>query len=109
MARKRNPDRKTNSTIAIFCEGESEKQYFNMLKQKYRRPNVKISVIAADLSGKRLIEKAYKTMKYEKLSTAYVVFDRDEHDKNELKECQKLAKSIKLTSCFHQLILKYGF
>ena len=59
MGRIRNKT-KSNSIIGILCEGESEKQYFTMLKQKYRLANIKVKIVAADLSGKSLVEKAVK-------------------------------------------------
>lgn len=52
MGRIRNKT-KSNPIIGILCEGESEKQYFTMLKQKYRLANIKVKIVAADLSGKR--------------------------------------------------------
>ena len=84
MARKRKK-RKQNPIIGIFCEGESEKQYFTMLMQKYRRRNVKI---------KSLIDKTIGKIKQEAkdFDQVYVVFDRDEHKKQELLECERLAK-----------------
>lgn len=93
MARKRKK-RKQNPIIGIFCEGESEKQYFTMLMQKYRRRNVKIKIVAADLSGKSLIDKTIGKIKQEAkdFDQVYVVFDRDEHKKQELLECERLAK-----------------
>lgn len=86
MGRKRNKV-KSNPIIGILCEGESEKQYFTMLKQKYRLANIKIKVVAADLSGRSLVEKAIKFSKYNHLDKTYVAFDRDEHSKAELIEC----------------------
>ncbi len=43
MGRIRNKT-KSNPIIGILCEGESEKQYFTMLKQKYRLANIKVKM-----------------------------------------------------------------
>lgn len=102
MARKSRKI-KTNPTIGILCEGESEKQYFTMLKQKYRMANVRVKIIAADLSGKRLVEKAIKYSKYNHLDKTYVVFDRDEHKTNELIECVQLASKNNITILFSSI------
>lgn len=54
MTRK-SKNLKIRKSIAIFCEGKSEQQYFNMLKQKYRQSMIKIKVIDSKLSGKKLL------------------------------------------------------
>lgn len=94
---------KTNKQISIYCEGESERQYLTMLKQKYRTANVKIKVIAADLSGKKLIEKAIKSNNYQPSDEVYVVFDRDEHSKDELRLCQQIAKKNRIQIIFSSI------
>lgn len=95
---------KSNPSIGIFCEGESEKRYFTMLKQKYRSTNIQIKIFAADLSGKRLVEKAISTNNYKKqFDQIYVVFDRDEHSRQELYECKKLAKKNKINIIFSSI------
>ena len=103
MARSRKGLKRQKESIEIFCEGESEKQYFNMLKRKYRGSNVKVRVIAADLSGKRLIEKAIKKMKHDKVQKGYIVFDRDEHKKKELQEVQALANKNNIGVVFSSI------
>lgn len=83
-----------------MCEGESEEAYLNMLKQKYRLPNVKIKVVAADLSGESLIKKAIETMNYHHVKRGYVIFDRDEHKFPELQRCKKLADNNNISIIF---------
>ena len=102
MERIRNKT-KSNPIIGILCEGESEKQYFTMLKQKYRLANIKVKIVAADLSGKSLVEKAVKFGKYNHLDKTYVVFDRDEHSKDELRKCAKLARKNDITIMFSSI------
>lgn len=102
MGRIRNKT-KSNPIIGILCEGESEKQYFTMLKQKYRLANIKVKIVAADLSGKSLVEKAVKFGKYNHLDKTYVVFDRDEHSKDELRKCAKLARKNDITIMFSSI------
>lgn len=103
MVRKRKNKKALAQLIYIFCEGESEEVYLNMLKQKYRLPNVKIKVVAADLSGKRLVEKAIETMNYHHINTGYVIFDRDEHKRQELEECNKLANKNHISIIFSSI------
>lgn len=94
---------KQNPTIGILCEGESEQKYFTMLKQKYRTANVHIKIIAADLSGKSLLQKAVKYGKYNHFEKTYVVFDRDEHSKSELEKCGRIAKKNKIVILFSSI------
>ncbi|QNQ83770.1 RloB domain-containing protein [Lactobacillus sp. PV037] len=103
MVRSRKGLKKQKESIEIFCEGESEKEYFNMLKRKYRGSNVKVKVIAADLSGKKLVEKAIKKMKHDKVQRGYIVFDRDEHSKQELQEVQSLASKNNIGVVFSSI------
>lgn len=94
---------KQKPTIGIFCEGKSEKQYLTMLKQKYRSTNVKVEIVDAGLSGKRLIEKTIKSRKHDKYDEVYVVFDRDEHKREELQNCGKLAKDENINIIFSSI------
>lgn len=63
MTRKRKSKVHLKPEIGIYCEGESEKQYFTMLNQKYRASNIKTKRVKIDSigeSGIRLIEAARK-------------------------------------------------
>ncbi len=49
--------------IVIYCEGESEKAYFEMLKQKYHATTVhtqKIDVESIGIKGMPLLQKAVR-------------------------------------------------
>lgn len=108
MSRKRkkiNP----HYSIGIFCEGASEKQYFDMLNRKYRRGNVvttfhaKIKVKDAGASGKKLIETANQHQKREKFDKVFVIFDRDDHTRQELTNCQSLAERYGIKVIFSSI------
>lgn len=94
---------KQKPIIGIFCEGKSEKQYLTMLKQKYRSTNVKIEIVDAGLSGRKLVEKAIKSRKHKKFDVVYAVFDRDDHKKEELQACSKLAKTNNVNIIFSSI------
>ncbi len=88
MARKSKnyPYRKI---IAIYCEGDSEKAYFEMIKRKYHGANVhvnkaqdmKVEIDSDGLSGISLLKKALvksqRLSKKQRAEQVYVVFDRD--------------------------------
>lgn len=79
--------------IAIYCEGDSEKVYFEMLKRKYHASNVRLKrflSIQWELKGyhccteHRVKLKRYPKIK--KIDQAYVIFDRDDLSNKELKK-----------------------
>ena len=106
MTRKRKKNVHIKPTIGIYCEGQSEEQYFKMLCQKYNAGNVhaqRIKVDALGESGKKLIVEAAKKGRYFHQNHIYVVFDRDEKTDEELWACQKLAKKQNVTILFSSI------
>ena len=65
MARKgRTPrGKKFNKKTLILCEGKVEVLYFQMLKEKYSKSNVSISIIEQSTQGSKLVDKAIKNLK----------------------------------------------
>lgn len=106
MARKRRRNAHIKPVIGIYCEGESEEQYFKMLCQKYNAGNIhaqRIKVDSLGESGEKLIDAAANKGKYLHQSKIYVVFDRDEKTNDELKICQRLAKKHGITILFSSI------
>ena len=92
MARKgRTPrGKKFNKKTLILCEGKVEVLYFQMLKEKYSKSNVSISIIEQSTQGSKLVDKAIK--KSRDFEEVYVVFDRDELSNDQLSEALSLGK-----------------
>lgn len=115
MSRTRRKHVSVKKSIYLFCEGETEANYFKMLKQKYRSFSVSvldpsrsgIKIKSLDRSGEELINKAINDKKKNKQIKAndpiYVVFDRDKHDKKELLRCKKLARENNITILFSSI------
>lgn len=81
MRKKRKPkELSLQQSIYIFCEGETEENYFRMLKQKYHRTEISIA-----------------------RPKIYVVFDRDDHGLQEISECRKLAKKNNIEILFSSI------
>ncbi|HIW89319.1 MAG TPA: RloB family protein [Candidatus Ligilactobacillus excrementipullorum] len=94
MGRKSRGLPQKKSTV-IYCEGQSEVQYFQMLARKYSRKNVspqKIMIKSMAKSGLSLLDGAWRMEKDRHHEKVYVVFDRDALTNAELSQCQKLAK-----------------
>lgn len=92
MARKgRSPKGKSfNKKTLILCEGKVETLYFKMLKEKYSKNNVSVSIIEQSSQGSKLVDKAVKKSK--NFEEVYVVFDRDNLTNDQLSEALTLAK-----------------
>lgn len=93
--------------IAIYCEGDSEKAYFEMLKRKYNGSNVraeKISVNSIGLKGSALLNKAVAKVHHlprgQHPDQVYVVFDRDDLTIGDLEKCSQIAKDNDINIMF---------
>ncbi|MCH4165450.1 MAG: RloB family protein [Lentilactobacillus diolivorans] len=96
--------------IVIYCEGESEKAYFEMLKRKYHATTVhteKIAVESIGIKGMPLLQKAVrkiqKLQKKKKIDQSYVVFDRDDLSRSELQQCEKFANENRIQILFSSI------
>ena len=80
MASKRNPPRrkKINPTLFVFCEGETEEAYANMLRAFYRLPSIQIK---SKVSGNRISEKYIEKYKVgiptDKKDMNFLMYDLD--------------------------------
>lgn len=89
---KKRKSRKLNlrPTVRIYCEGKTEENYFNMLKQKYHQSNVSVNsrrsikVKSMARSGKALLHDVLEDPKLNIQDKIYLVFNRDEHSQQEL-------------------------
>lgn len=103
----------TNKIIRIFCEGPSEKQYFDMLIGKYNKVNVTAERISISVhggkKGRALLKKAHATLiaqKNKKVDAAYVIFDRDDLKKEQLEECNTYARENGIQIMFSSICLE---
>lgn len=104
MARK-SKGKKLKKRTMIFCEGETEKFYFDMLKKKYHSSNVtpvKSEVISG--SSVTLVKNAIAKInagkskyKYEKI---YVVYDKDDESSEDIQKALKEARAENIITLF---------
>lgn len=114
MTRKRG-NKKKRPIIGIYCEGESEVQYFKMLSQKYNARNVhsqRLNIKSLGESGEKLISEARLKARNNNVHQIYVVFDKDDKSIDEVKRCEKLAgryniKILFSSICFEIWILMH--
>ncbi|WP_125582175.1 RloB family protein [Levilactobacillus cerevisiae] len=111
MSRKSRQLNQKKVTV-IYCEGESEKAYFEMLSAKYRSganvhtEKVQIETIAQS-RGADLIEKAARKMarlpRNKQVDQAYVVFDRDNLTQSDLEHCGRVAREHQIKIIFSSI------
>lgn len=104
MGRKRQP-RFIKKEKIIFCEGDTERLYFNMLKRKYNGSTVSVKVINKHgQKGTKLISEAVNWILDHKKKIdgeVYVCFDDDSQKQDELLSSLKLARE-------HQIQIIYS-
>lgn len=93
MRKRKSKKLNLRPTVRIYCEGKTEENYFNMLKKKYRQSNVyPIKIKSMARSGMTLLHDVLEDPKLNKHDKIYLVFDRDEHDNEELLKCFDQAR-----------------
>jgi transketolase len=102
--------RELKSKVLILCEGLTEKNYFNAMKEDFRLPKtIGVEVFQSNkVDCKGVVEEAIKKAKREGFEKIFVVFDHDNQAKRD--EAFKLAsnKNIKVifsSICFESWYL----
>lgn len=114
MARKKR-GKETKKATYIFCEGETEEQYFKLLKRKYRSSLVKIDVkVPGNTDPVGIVESVRKHFRVNEndAERIYVVFDYDGHTREEIEKAVALAKKRNITvlysnHCFEVFLLSH--
>ncbi|MGM0291255.1 RloB family protein [Enterococcus sp. MSG3310] len=111
MVRK-SKGKKIKKVTMIFCEGETEKYYFDMLKRKYSSGNV-IPIKSEVVSGNSwvLVENAVTKMNAEKhrydFEQVYVVYDKDNESHSDIEKALKIAKENNIITLYSNQCFEY--
>ncbi|WP_323706477.1 RloB family protein [Mammaliicoccus sciuri] len=98
MPRNREPKgKKINRKTTIYCEGYTEKHYLMMLKNKYKKSNIKIDIKSMHKSCCELVKKAENTEKTKSSDRVYIIFDKDSHQALEIGNAIKDANKNDFT------------
>jgi predicted ATP-dependent endonuclease of OLD family len=92
----RNPGHKPTHTLWIFCEGETERFYFQKLKFTGRigKINVKLSKRTSSLNiVKYAISFTDRDRDFDKDDSVFCVFDRDRNTEEQLARAKRMADS----------------
>ena len=112
MARKSKGIALKKRTI-IFCEGETEQYYFEMLKRKYNAKSVEPQCVKTQVgacSAVQLVNYAVAYTSRKKFDSIYVIYDRDDLKDEQVIDALKLAKengiiTIYSNVCFELWVL----
>jgi hypothetical protein len=95
--------RSFKSKVLILCEGLTEKNYFNAMKEDFRLPKtIGVEVFQSNkVDCKGVVEEAIKKAKREGFEEIFVVFDHDNQPKRD--EAFKLASDKKIKVIFSSI------
>jgi len=101
--------REFKSKVLILCEGLTEKNYFNALKEDFRLPKtIAVNVFQSNkVDCKGVVEEAIKKAKREGFQEIFVVFDHDNQAKRD--EAFKLATDKNITVIFSSICFELWF
>lgn len=111
MSRRRRISRRpsgkqSNKKILLLCEGETEKNYFEMMKKKYRKNTINIKIEVAKKNCVKAIEQAEAKRSSGGYDVCYVVMDKDNCEVIKLSErLKKYEGKVKLLLTNHQFEL----
>lgn len=113
MSRKPKGKKLKRKTI-IFCEGETEKYYFDMLKKKYGSYSVNVWPVQAKVvkgQSLTLVKNAIKQINSKTNKTVfekkYVVYDKDDEDKQSILEAISLANKNDIITLYSNECFEY--
>jgi hypothetical protein len=106
MAKRPNNNFQTRAfkpKVLILCEGLTEKNYFNAMKEDFRLPKtIGVDVFQSNkVDCKGVVEESIKKAKREGFEKIFVVFDHDNQPKR--KEAFKLASDKKIKVIFSSI------
>jgi hypothetical protein len=102
-------ERQFKSKALILCEGLTEKNYFNAMKEDLRLPKtIGVDVFQSNkVDCKGVVEEAIKRAKKEGFKEIFVVFDHDNQAKRD--EAFRLAKTKNITVIFSSICFELWF
>ncbi|QED60855.1 RloB domain-containing protein [Enterococcus durans] len=105
MGRK-SKNKPLRKEIRIYCEGKTEKIYFDLLKQKYRLPNIKVKTKGELGQSVELVNHVLRSLnkmsanEKKKIEKILVVFDKDDDSWESIEKAYALAKQNNIGICF---------
>lgn len=76
----RRKSRKSNPAIFVFCEGETEQRYIDVLRRHFRVPIQIITKVLNTRISQRLVDNYVKKCGYPDIDRVYLFYDGDRQD-----------------------------
>lgn len=85
-------------TVLIYCEGETERIYFEQMKLLKRSKMVSVKIKNVKRSAIKLAQHAYRDSSYQPFDDVWIVFDKDDLTEKQLDEVNAFCeeKDIKI-------------
>ena len=85
-------------TVLIYCEGETERIYFEQMKLLKRSKMVSVKIKNVKRSAIKLAQHAYRDSSYQPFDEVWIVFDKDDLTEKQLEEVNVFCeeKDIKI-------------
>ena len=100
-------------TILIYCEGETERIYFEQMKILKRSKMVSVKIKNVKRSALKLAQHAYRDSSYQPFDEVWIVFDKDDLTEKQLEEvnafCEQHSIQIAYTNEAFELWLLLHF
>ncbi|MEK4228527.1 RloB family protein [Solibacillus sp. FSL H8-0538] len=87
-------------TILIYCEGETERIYFEQMKILKRSKMVSVKIKNVKRSALKLAQHAYRDSSYQPFDEVWVVFDKDDLTEKQLEEVNDFCER-------HEILIAY--
>lgn len=86
MRVRQQGDRTLRKTVLIYCEGETERIYFEQLRILKRSKMVSVKIKNVKRSAIKLAQHAYRDSSYQYFDEVWIVFDKDDLTEKQLEE-----------------------
>lgn len=86
MRTRERGNRALRKTILIYCEGETERIYFEQMKILKRSKTVSVKIKNVKRSALKLAQHAYRDSSYQPFDEIWIVFDKDDLTEKQLEE-----------------------
>lgn len=92
MRTRERGNRALRKTILIYCEGETERIYFEQMKILKRSKMVSVKIKNVKRSALKLAQHAYRDSSYQPFDEVWIVFDKDDLTDRQLDEVNDFCK-----------------
>lgn len=92
MRVRQQGSRTLRKTILIYCEGETERIYFEQMRILKRSKMVSVKIKNVKRSAIKLAQHAYRDSSYQYFDEVWIVFDKDDLTEKQLEEVNQFCE-----------------